>query len=128
MNPDQDDEDEDGVGDLCEGLSRVDILDIVTINPNPVSDILFVNNSFGFQYSIMNAVGQLVGEGSLDNGQISVQELNSGIYFILISIESEVRTFRFVKQQEFCVSIRRFAGKNLALPDMLGSKSNKNFV
>ncbi len=96
-NPEQEDEDEDGIGDVCEGLAVVDILDAVTIHPNPVLDVLFVDHSYGASYSIINSVGQMVNKGMIADDQISVEALNVGIYFLMISNASEVRTFRFVK-------------------------------
>lgn len=96
-NPDQEDEDGDGIGDVCEGLAVVDVLDKVTIHPNPVIDLLIVDHSFGASYSIINSVGQMVKKGTIVDDQIRVEALNVGIYFLMISNEAEVKTFRFVK-------------------------------
>ena len=69
--------------------------------PNPVKNTLTVEarNSIS-QISIHNIVGQKVMEISPDSlsTSIDMNELNKGVYFVTVMINSSQKTFRVIKE------------------------------
>ena len=67
------------------------------VYPNPVSDILYINNlpCEEMDYAIFNVLGQKVVEGS-SSGAISVSELNKGLYVLQIKGAKILKTAKFV--------------------------------
>jgi len=71
----------------------------ISIHPNPVEDILFVKNSDNNSYQIYSAAGQIIQQGSISNGQISVASLIKGIYIISIKdTNNKNLTIKFIKK------------------------------
>ena len=58
------------------------------IYPNPVNDILNINQNGILQYDMYDASGKLVKKGSFENRQTSLSSLPNGIYFIKINCAS----------------------------------------
>jgi hypothetical protein len=57
-----------------------------TIYPNPTTGDIFVALPQGnYQYSIYDAVGKIVQEGTVVNNQIRLQKLATGIYLLLLT-------------------------------------------
>lgn len=76
-------------------------LKIVTIYPNPVKDILNINNLSADTFiEIYSALGQKVLEtkGSSTNFSIPVSQLASGVYFCRINLGTTITTQKFIKQ------------------------------
>jgi len=70
--------------------------DLISIYPNPSTDILFIEGVETKQVSIFNANGK----GSiftLENGKTDISELASGIYFLVIDNNGKRLTQTFVK-------------------------------
>lgn len=67
------------------------------VYPNPVSDILYLNNLTceRVDYSIFNVLGQEVASGS-SCGTISVATLEKGLYYLMIKNEGFKKTTKFV--------------------------------
>lgn len=73
----------------------------LTITPNPASDFITINNtnrSKTDKYSIVDALGQVVLEETNPSERINIQQLKSGLYFILIESENETLKSKFLKQ------------------------------
>ncbi|GAA4149324.1 zinc-dependent metalloprotease family protein [Chryseobacterium ginsenosidimutans] len=72
----------------------------IQVYPNPVSDILNITKvSDKSTYKIYSAVGQLVKQGNISNGQINVSELIKGGYVITIEDKGrEPFTSKFIKK------------------------------
>ncbi len=73
----------------------------INIYPNPTSNEIFIAAKFNLEkanYQIYNIAGQLVKYGQINNSpeQISIRDLNSGIYFILVTKEKDVYTKKFI--------------------------------
>ncbi|MCF8373408.1 MAG: T9SS type A sorting domain-containing protein [Bacteroidales bacterium] len=72
----------------------------IGLYPNPASDKISItnlpSNSQG-NYSILNIFGQTIKEGRASN-EIDIHELNSGVYFLMLNMESEQITLKFVKK------------------------------
>ncbi len=68
------------------------------IYPNPVSDILYIDNFPGehAEYAIFNVMGQMITTGSTI-GSISVADLEKGFYVLQIKGEKNLETARFIK-------------------------------
>jgi hypothetical protein len=106
-NPADDDSNLNGTPDYLEngvalGLNNFQNENEVSIYPNPTSSILNIENKTNQsinQISIYNLNGSLVKEvksaGSLDS--ISVAELQNGIYFVRMQLNSEVINYKFIK-------------------------------
>ena len=67
------------------------------VYPNPVSDILYLNNLpyETVDYSIFNVFGQKIATGS-SRGTISVAELGKGVYLLQIKSEKILETAKFI--------------------------------
>ena len=83
-----------------DGTSIIESKDtsIASINPNPVKDVLTINNAdaiYGNDICIYSVTGMLVAKHSQWNGEyIDVSNLNPGVYFI----NTNSTTLKFVKQ------------------------------
>ncbi len=68
-----------------------------SIYPNPATDRIYISSVKKLNdktYKIFNSIGQLVSDGSVENGQIEIDELDQGVYSIMID-----RTlFKFIKK------------------------------
>ncbi|MDQ0067152.1 T9SS type A sorting domain-containing protein [Chryseobacterium lathyri] len=70
----------------------------ITLFPNPVKDILYINASekTGSYYQIYNVSGQLVKSGKFENGKTDLSALNSGVYLVKINNSEEI--VKIIKQ------------------------------
>lgn len=69
----------------------------LTVYPNPVSDVLYIKDLPGetVDYAIFNVLGQKVTSGST-HGNVSVAELEKGIYVLQIKGEKTLKTAKFI--------------------------------
>lgn len=68
------------------------------IFPNPTADILYIENmNHPILYSIFDTNGNQLLRGKTIDDTINVQELNSGIYFLIFENEKILSYFKFVK-------------------------------
>lgn len=72
---------------------------VIGTYPNPASDVISIVGLNEGKYSIFNNQGQIVKAGSLENGQISIQELSAGSYMIQFNNTNTLTTSRFIKKQ-----------------------------
>ena len=74
----------------------------IKLYPNPVTDRLNLNMpneiSKDASFTINNILGQFVMKGSLENNQVNVANLDTGLYFIQISSNGKKGVKRFIKQ------------------------------
>ena len=69
----------------------------VSIYPNPVNNILFVNGTTEFSYEMYNGMGQKVAHGQANgNAQINVSGMNKGVYFLRLTSGTQVRIEKVV--------------------------------
>ena len=66
------------------------------IYPNPVNNILFIENNENLEYKIYDITGKFVLNGI--NNQINVSGLEKGVYFIKLIKEEKVLTQQFIKK------------------------------
>ncbi len=92
-NPNQDDFDNDGVGDACDGLTISEDESYFTIFPNPASEFLnitFNSKSVGLKLNVYNGLGEIVRNLNIEiasNNEtilIETNEIPSGLYFLEI--------------------------------------------
>lgn len=71
----------------------------ITVFPNPVHSILYVNGNKwkNSAYSIYNRQGQIVKKGSVTKNKINVSNLSSGIYFLSIIGKNLSQSIKFIK-------------------------------
>jgi polyhydroxybutyrate depolymerase len=76
-------------GIITSGVSNIDNYNKFEIYPNPTNSTLFIKTAYisKFQFSIFNAMGQVIMQGRLNDNTIDVFSLQSGIYFILLKDE-----------------------------------------
>jgi hypothetical protein len=106
-NPADDDTNANSIPDYLEnavtlGVSSYAIQKDITIYPNPTSSILNIENKSNESVaavSIYNLSGALVKEvkSSTSLPSISVAELQSGIYFVKIQMNTQVVNYKFIK-------------------------------
>ncbi len=73
----------------------------VQIYPNPVKDILTIDNKGQFveSYNIYNAIGQVVqSSSSFNENQINISYLTSGVYFLKFTSNQKKVTVKFIKE------------------------------
>lgn len=79
----------------CSGGITTDVSDIddnnkFEIYPNPTNSTLFIKTAYlsSFQFSIINAMGQVIVQGLLNDNSIDVSSLQKGIYFVRLKGEN----------------------------------------
>jgi hypothetical protein len=107
-NPADDDTNANSIPDYLEitvalGVNAFSLQNEVTIYPNPVSSVLNIDNKSNESVaaiSIYNLNGALVNEvkSSTSLQSISVADLQSGIYFVKIQLNSKVVNYKFIKK------------------------------
>ena len=85
------------------GVNNFAIQNEVTIYPNPASSILNIENKSNESVaaiSIYNLNGAMVKEvkSSTSLQSIAVADLQSGIYFVKIQMNSQVVNYKFIKE------------------------------
>lgn len=72
----------------------------IIIYPNPVDDYFILNavDSDNAQIEMFNAIGQHVKFQKTSNNKYIIKDLNSGIYWIKISVNNEVFTKKIIKK------------------------------
>ena len=71
----------------------------VSIYPNPAKDVINVKGVKECEYQLMNSLGQIVLDGTLsEEGAISVENVNDGIYFLKLVADGEVLINRVIIQ------------------------------
>jgi hypothetical protein len=71
----------------------------VQIYPNPATDIIYVKNvSPKSNYTIHDASGRLVDKGTVNNGEISINNLVKGVYVISFNNEGTATKSKFIKE------------------------------
>lgn len=69
------------------------------IFPNPVKDNLLINNNKPVNFSIYSITGKLLMQGNiLKNANISIVDLENGVYFLNINTGLKKETKKFIKQ------------------------------
>ncbi|MCF6306705.1 MAG: T9SS type A sorting domain-containing protein [Flavobacteriaceae bacterium] len=76
-----------GIGDDL-GVSD-NLAQNIIMYPNPASELLNINitiNNQDYTYSIINILGQVIREGSLNNGvnSVSINNIDTGLYFVKV--------------------------------------------
>ncbi|MFB6341575.1 T9SS type A sorting domain-containing protein [Saccharicrinis sp. FJH62] len=66
----------------------------LSVYPNPVSDVLYIEGTSSNKVKVMNILGSVVKTLDVSNNQINVSSLDNGVY--LLSVDSNV--VRFVKK------------------------------
>jgi hypothetical protein len=106
-NPANDDTNANGTPDYLEmgvalGVAGNEFKDTITLYPNPTSDILNFDNKSGQSISsiaIYAINGALIKEKQADDIQsISVSDLQSGIYFVKVTVNETSLNYKFIKQ------------------------------
>ena len=69
----------------------------IEVYPNPaVNSINFSSNEI-YNYTIINALGQVVSNGTSANQSISVSDLETGMYTIVLNNQDGTLTSKFLK-------------------------------
>jgi hypothetical protein len=76
-------------GVITSGVSNIDYNNKFEIYPNPTNSTIFIKKPYisPFQFSIFDAMGQVIMRGRLNGNSIDVSSLLSGIYFIRLKDE-----------------------------------------
>jgi chitodextrinase len=70
----------------------------LSLYPNPANDILNISGlEKAATYRVLNVLGQEVSKGTIDNGIVSVSNLNTGTYLLEITTNKETTVKRFIK-------------------------------
>ncbi|MCF6351826.1 MAG: T9SS type A sorting domain-containing protein [Cyclobacteriaceae bacterium] len=73
----------------------------INIYPNPVKNILTINNKGQLveSYKIYNTIGQVIqSDSSFNESKINISHLNSGVYFLKILLNQKETTVKFIKK------------------------------
>ena len=87
-------------GYFTTGSGINELSNVISVCPNPVKDILSIDNAEGAQISICNLNGQEVMhiEKADVNEKVNVSDLSSGVYFVRITCGNKLNTMKFVKE------------------------------
>lgn len=84
------------------GISPVSSQDALAIYPNPVSDVLIVDNKNGGfnQLTVVNTLGQVVKQAGVKKGtnKIGMETLHSGIYYVIVRGTDGARSIKITKK------------------------------
>lgn len=69
----------------------------ISVYPNPAINTVQFNGNDTYEYSIMNALGQVVSNGTTANQSITVSDLETGIYTIVLNNQDGSLTSKFFK-------------------------------
>ena len=69
----------------------------IAVYPNPAINTVQFNGNDTYEYSIMNALGQVVSSGTTANQSISVSDLETGMYTIVLNNQGGSLTSKFFK-------------------------------
>jgi len=107
-NPANDDTNNNGVADYLDQSNILSIGSNITENtiklfPNPVSEMLNIENTSNYnvsKVSIYSISGALVKEINSQNSiqTILVSDLQTGLYFVKIQVNDELKNFKFIKK------------------------------
>ncbi len=107
-NPANDDTNSNGVADYIDPFNILatdsnSIENSIKLFPNPVSEMLNIENTSNYNVSnvsIYSISGALVKEINSQNSiqTISVSDLQTGLYFVKIQVNDEVKNFKFIKK------------------------------
>jgi hypothetical protein len=107
-NPADDDTNSNGVADYLDpsnilGTDVNSLDNSIKLYPNPTSDVLHIattSNEIISNVSIYSISGALIKDlKSVDTIEsISVSDLQSGLYFVKIQVNEEVKNFKFIKK------------------------------
>jgi len=78
-----------------------ELMEQVTVYPNPTDDLLFVNTSIPIDYKLLDLHGREVNNGTflpIDNQRISLKELAPAIYILELKTNIMVKRIRIIKQ------------------------------
>lgn len=70
----------------------------INIYPNPVKDILNIQNSQKYDFEIYNMLGKLVLKGDNIENQINVNTLAKGIYILKLINDEKIFNQKFIKE------------------------------
>ena len=82
-------------------ISEANLLDAVSIFPNPVTEVLHISNPERIELesvTIYNVFGQTLYQNLVATSGIDVSDLSSGVYLIKFKSGRNASTFRFVKK------------------------------
>jgi hypothetical protein len=93
-----------GIGN-CVLVDNVGISELeefqVTIAPNPNDGLFVLNNpaSFSLPFSIFDITGKLIYTSKIESSEtsIDIQNLDAGLYTILVAFEDRIQALRFIK-------------------------------
>ena len=93
-----------GIGN-CVLVDNVGIYELeefqVTIAPNPNDGLFVLNNpaSFSLPFSIFDITGKLIYTSKIESSEMSIdiQNLDAGLYTILVAFEDRIQALRFIK-------------------------------
>ena len=74
------------------------IVDMATVYPNPVKDVLTVMGVVSNKGQLVDAKGSFVKSVNLDQGRLDVSDLSAGIYSLLLETPQGVSRVGFVRQ------------------------------
>jgi hypothetical protein len=82
----------------CEPLNSAQIiLPNLHVYPNPANQVLFVDYLNDMPYQIYDLSGKLVQNGWVNQNQISVDNLVSGLYVLILQNNQQIQSTRFIK-------------------------------
>lgn len=84
------------------GLVENETMDAINLFPNPSSGSFSISGIGGksYAYAILDQMGRTVAEGKARSEQdLNLNRLTTGVYFVKLEVENEVRTMKWVVQK-----------------------------
>ena len=84
-----------------EEVSITDESIVINLFPNPAKDKIYIESTEIINtLKVYNVSGQLMLEKSIanNNGELNIELLKSGVYFIYVQTENEMKHFQIIKE------------------------------
>ncbi|MFK8038026.1 MAG: choice-of-anchor J domain-containing protein [Crocinitomicaceae bacterium] len=79
-------------------LKKSSVLNSITAYPNPVRNILNFNEAISASFEVVNMTGQIQLSGSVTENKINLEQLEQGVYFLVLKFSDSNLVKKIVKQ------------------------------
>ena len=83
--------------DLATGIFDAASTESAVVYPNPTTSQIFFGEEVSGEYTVLDAIGNVVSNGEVSTSGVSLDNLKEGVYFIRVQAEKKATVTRVVK-------------------------------